>query len=115
MIPPARYEPDADLVARVGASGVGTASVVNDPIDRCRAAADGTCRNLHGETINRYQCNFTANGHMGNRLVGACNMTYDAAARHRGFCERRQLYHLRDDPLEQNNLIDQLPGIAGAP
>ena len=33
MIPPARYEPDADLVARVGASGVGTASVVHDPIE----------------------------------------------------------------------------------
>ena len=83
--------------------------VVNDPIDRCRAAADGTCRNLHGETIDRYQCNFTANGHMGNRLVGACNMTYDAVARHAGFCDRRQLYNLDADPLEQRNVVAEHP------
>ena len=38
-------------------------------------------------------------------------MTYDAAARHRGFCERRQLYHLRDDPLEQTNLAASRPEV----
>jgi len=83
--------------------------VVNDVIDRCRSPSDGTCRNLHGETIDRYQCNFTANGHMGNRLVGACNMTYDAVARHAGFCDRKQLYHLTEDPLEQHNVVDEHP------
>ena len=66
--------------------------VVNDAIDRCRSAEDGTCRNLHGETIDRYACNFTANGHMANpgQRLG-CNMTYDAVARHSGFCDRRQV------------------------
>ena len=83
--------------------------VVNDPIDRCAPPVDGTCRNLHGEAIDRYQCNFTANGHMGNRLTGACNMTYDAVARHAGFCDRRQLYNLDDDPLEQRNVVDAHP------
>ena len=83
--------------------------VVNDAFDRCRVPRDGTCRNLHGELIDRYQCNFTANGHMGNRLVGACNMTYDAVARHAGFCDRRQLYHTEDDPLEQRNRAPERP------
>lgn len=83
--------------------------VVNDATDRCKTPTDGTCRNLHGELIDRFQCNFTANGHMGNRLVGACNMTYDAVARHAGFCDRRQLYHLPDDPLEQRNVVDSHP------
>ena len=46
---------------------------------------------------------------MGNRLVGACNMTYDAVARHPGFCDRKQLYNTRDDPLEQRNLVDEHP------
>ena len=64
--------------------------VVNDATDRCRAAEDGTCRNLHDEEIDRWQCNFTANGHMGNREKGKCNMTYDAVARHSGFCDRQQ-------------------------
>jgi len=85
--------------------------VVNDPIDKCAAPADGSCRNLHGESIDRFQCNFTANGHMGNRLAGACNMTYDAVARHPGFCGRRQLYNLITDPLEQANVVEQQPAL----
>ena len=85
--------------------------VVNDPIDKCTASADGSCRNLHGESIDRFQCNFTANGHMGNRLAGACNMTYDAVARHPGFCGRRQLYNLVTDPLEQANVVEQQPAL----
>ena len=89
--------------------------VVNDAIDRCRPAPDGSCRNLHGELIDRYQCNFTANGHMGNRLVGACNMTYDAVARHPGFCARRQLYHFERDPLEQRNVVDEQPDLCDHP
>ena len=36
-------------------------------------------------------------------------MTYDAVARHAGFCDRRQLYHLGDDPLEQRNLVEARP------
>ena len=83
--------------------------VVNDAIDRCRAPDDGSCRNLHGELIDRFQCNFTANNHTGNRVVGACNMTYDAVARHAGFCDRRQLYHTERDPLEQNNVVESHP------
>ena len=83
--------------------------VLNDAIDRCQQAEDGSCRNLHGELIDRYQCNFTANGHMGNRVVGACNMTYDAVARHAGFCDRKQLYHIEKDPLEQNNVVEAHP------
>jgi hypothetical protein len=65
--------------------------VINDGTDRCREPTDGTCRNLHDEEIDRFQCNFTANGHMGNREKGRCNMTYDAVARHAGFCDRRQV------------------------
>ncbi|KAL1515089.1 hypothetical protein AB1Y20_004153 [Prymnesium parvum] len=83
--------------------------VVNDGTDRCKEAADGTCRNLHDEEIDRWQCNFTANGHMGNRLKGKCNMTYDAVARHPAFCDRRQLYNLKEDPLEQRNVVQQHP------
>jgi hypothetical protein len=91
--------------------GVWKLLVINDPIDRCRAASDGTCRNLHAESIDRYQCNFTANGHLGNRLV--CNMTYDAVARHAGFCDRRQLYNLEADPLEQRNVVAEHPNLYG--
>ena len=65
--------------------------VINDGTDRCREPTDGTCRNLHDEEIDRFQCNFTANGHMGNREKGRCNMTYDAVARHAAFCDRRQV------------------------
>ena len=91
--------------------------VVNDLEDRCRPSAPGTCRNLHGEHIDKYQCNFTANNHTGSRLkdkdgnivVNQCNMTYDAVARHAGFCDRRQLYNLDDDPLEQRNVVDAHP------
>ena len=75
-----------------------------------------TCRNLHGEAIDKYQCNFTANNHHGSRLkdkggnvVNQCDMTYDAVARHAGFCDRRQLYHLETDPLEQHNVVEQQP------
>ena len=76
-----------------------------------------TCRNLHGEAIDKFQCNFTANNHTGSRLkdkdgnvvVNQCNMTYDAVARHAGFCDRRQLYHLETDPLEQRNVVEQQP------
>ena len=64
-----------------------------------------------------YQCNFTANNHTGSRLkdkdgntvVNQCNMTYDAVARHAGFCDRRQLYNLEHDPLEQRNLVEARP------
>ena len=91
--------------------------VVNDLLDRCRPSAAGSCRNLHGEDIDVYQCNFTANNHTGSRLkdkdgntvVNQCNMTYDAVARHAGFCDRRQLYNLEHDPLEQRNLVEARP------
>ena len=73
--------------------------VINDAIDRCRPPKDGVCRNLHGELIDRYACNFTANGHMANpgQRLG-CNMTYDAVARHSGFCDRRQVHPLLSSP-----------------
>lgn len=85
--------------------------VVNDPRDRC--AASPACRNLHGEEIDRYQCNFTANHHGGGgaRHKGACNMTYDAVARHAAFCDRRQLYNTEADPLEQRNLVEAQPRV----
>ena len=92
--------------------------VVNDLADRCRTnqSTTPTCRNLHGEAIDKYQCNFTANNHHGSRLkdragnvVNQCDMTYDAVARHAGFCDRRQLYHLETDPLEQHNVVEQQP------
>ena len=78
-----------------------------------------TCRNLHGEAIDKFQCNFTANNHTGSRLkdkdgnvvVNQCNMTYDAVARHPRFCDRRQLYHVDDDPLEQRNVADAHPEV----
>ena len=85
--------------------------LVNDPIDRCKHPVGGSCRNLHGEIIDSFLCNFTANGHMGNRVTGACNMTYDAVARHTGFCDRRQLYHMEDDPLEQHNVVEAHPNV----
>ena len=36
-------------------------------------------------------------------------MTYDAVARHAGFCDRKQLYHIEKDPLEQNNVVEAHP------
>ena len=68
------------------------------------------CRNFHGEAIDPWQCNFTANGHAGDR-AGMCNMTYDAVARHASFCDRRQLYHLERDPLEQHNEAEAHPEV----
>lgn len=96
--------------ARAVVQGPWKMVVVNDVIDRCRAPRDGSCRNLHGELIDRYACNFTANGHMANpgQRLG-CNMTYDAVARHSGFCDRRQLYNIVEDPLEQNNVVAAHP------
>ena len=87
----------------------GSSSSSTTPSTAARAPDDGSCRNLHGELIDRFQCNFTANNHTGNRVVGACNMTYDAVARHSGFCDRRQLYHTERDPLEQNNVVESHP------
>lgn len=84
--------------------------VVNDLEGRCRRdeSSLGLCRNLHGEAIDRRQCNFTAHGGSLSR-AGVCNMTYDAVARHRSFCDRRQLYHLPSDPLEQVNVASLYP------
>lgn len=84
--------------------------VVHDPVDRCRPwRGDGTpCRNFHAERVQVAQCNFTSlQAAASERTRGACNMTYDAVARHARFCDRRQLYHLERDPLEQENVAER--------
>ena len=43
------------------------------------------------------------------KRFGLGNMTFDAVARHPAFCDARQLYDLRKDPLEQHNLAREHP------
>ena len=98
--------------------------VVHDTVDRCKpwGGGDAVCRNFHAEEIEVGECNFTASAPAANatvgikerghlRALGACNMTYDAVARHPRFCDRRQLYHVDDDPLEQRNVADAHPEV----
>ena len=76
--------------------------VVNDIYDRCSdAAVTTTCRNFHGQRIDKHGA--------GAMRFGLGNMTYDAAARHPAFCHRRQLYDLSSDPLEATNLAASRP------
>jgi len=109
--------------------------VVNDAVQRCHgsaaAAATGlgvtahddatlapACRNFHGQRIDPPLPAATTdisvvyrNGSlmMPSRRFGLGNMTYDAAARHAAFCDRRQLYDLNTDPLEQHNIARERP------
>ena len=108
--------------------------VVNDPTMRCAPDSrhsHAVCRNFHGQKIDRRpptaaaatsssSAAAAAAAHNGStrpsmrtdlvgvtRRFGLGNMTYDAAARHAAFCDRRQLYDLVADPLEQTNLAAQ--------
>ena len=72
--------------ARAVIHGTWKLVVINDFIDRCRDAVDGSCRNLHSELINVYQCNFTANGHMGNRLNVGVEGKFSNDKVHRATC-----------------------------
>ena len=98
--------------------------MVHDTVDRCKpwGGGDAVCRNFHAEEIEVGECNFTASAPAANatvgikerghlRALGACNMTYDAVARHPRFCDRRQLYHVDDDPLEQRNVAAAHPDV----
>ena len=103
-----------------------------EEIDELASAKGRVCRNFHGLIVATVPpstppavsdaVGAPGTGHrpsigagfssLSGLRFGLGNMTFDAAARHpASFCDRRQLYNLRDDPLEQKNLATSQPDV----